>query len=105
MSSFFTAWEQSQRIEPPYARGSETSQAAAASVEPHVNRLEQVVLTAIQFAGLHGMTCDEVEESQALSHQTASARINGLASRRIIMDSGRRRRTRSERQAVVWVAT
>lgn len=84
----------------PYAVGSDTSEAAAVSMEPHVSRLEEVVLGVIERA--KGATCDEVEVATGLPHQTASARVNGLMRKQVIIDSGERRLTRSGRKAVVW---
>jgi len=88
---------------PPYARGSDTSFNAAASVEELTGRLRRQVYSAIDKYGDRGLTCDEVEVALGLRHQTASARINELSNRAFIIDSGRRRKTRSGRDAVVWV--
>ena len=49
-----------------------------------------------------GATCDELESSLMLSHQTTSARVRDLAKGGRIVDSGKRRRTRTGRQAIVW---
>jgi hypothetical protein len=93
---------------PPH-NGTDTSQAAAVSVAEHLPRLEGLVMTAIgplysdgTPKDIHGATCDEVEWHTGLSHQCASARINALARRRLIRDSGQRRPTRSGRKAIVW---
>lgn len=86
----------------PYVVGSDTSAEAAVSMEDHVTRLERVVLDAI-CAATAGATCDEVEVATGLAHQTASARVNGLMNKGRIADSGKRRPTRSGRNAVVWV--
>ena len=50
------------------------------------------------------MTDDEVEVVTGLRHQTASARVNELMRSRRVRDSGRRRKTRSGRRAIVWTA-
>lgn len=49
-----------------------------------------------------GATCDELELTLALSHQTCSARVREMARRGMIKDSGRTRPTRTGRQAIVW---
>lgn len=88
----------------PYAAGSDTSEAAAHSVEQHVARLESMVLNAIAGSP-GGLTCDQIEEETGLSHQCASARVHCLNHKKqLIRDSGVRRPTRSGRGAVVWVA-
>lgn len=81
----------------------ETSVEAARRIEPHLARLEQLVATSIA-ASNNGLTCDEVEVVTQLSHQTASARINGLYRRDVIVASGDKRLTRSGRRALVWRA-
>ena len=84
----------------PFVRESDTSEQAALSVQPHLPRLERVVLTAIADGG--GRTSDEVEQATGLAHQTVSARIRGLVQRGLLADSGERRVTRSGRKAAVW---
>lgn len=87
----------------PYVRNSDTSRAAAESMRPHVSDLERVVLGRVMC--LIGATCDEIEIDTGLAHQTASARLKGLADKGLIKDSGARRKTRSGRAARVYVAT
>lgn len=65
--------------------------------------LAQQVRHFILGRGEHGATCDEVEASMELRHQTASARIHELMKAGSIVDSGTVRKTRSNRNAVVWV--
>lgn len=80
----------------------ETSRAAYDSIEPEMNRLEALVLSAIRSAGDQGRTCDELEVITGLSHQCCSARVNGLAKRCAITLAGDKRKTRSNRLAFVW---
>ena len=49
-----------------------------------------------------GATCDLLEFSLGLRHQTASARITELLAMGLIRDSGLRDETRSGRKAVIW---
>lgn len=87
----------------PAVLSSATSVAAAKSVAPHASRLEAIVLAAITAAPATGRTCDEIEVSEVMSHQTTSARCRALVLRGAIQDSGMKRKTRSGRLATVWV--
>lgn len=78
----------------------ETSRQAAESVEPHLERLEEMVLNAILSNG--GATCDEAEALTGLSHQTCSARFNALKGRGLIEQTASFRKTRSGRKACVY---
>ncbi len=51
-----------------------------------------------------GATCDRLEQVLNMSHQTTSARLNDLARRGKIVDSGRREKTRTGRPAICWKA-
>lgn len=86
----------------PAVRSSDTSVAAGKSIEPHLGRLEFLVLYRIASCPTNGLTCDDVECLEGLSHQTVSARIRRLAQLGRIVDSGLRRKTRSGRAAIVW---
>jgi hypothetical protein len=52
-----------------------------------------------------GRTADELIVELDRGHATVSARVNELANAGWIVDSGIRRKTRSGRDAVVWVAS
>ena len=88
--------------DPPAVSGApQTSHDAAKSMRLHASRLALLVLDLI---GAHaGMTCQEVEQGLCMRHQTASARIWELRKRGAIKDSGKRRKTSSGRNAIVWV--
>ena len=49
-----------------------------------------------------GLTCDQLEVILARPHQTVSARVNDLRDKGWIVDSSFRRKTRSNRNAIVW---
>lgn len=85
---------------PPYEVASPTSKAAAESIQPTAAGLRARILGIIA-GSREGMTCDEVEETTGLKHQTASARIRELALLGVIQSNGKRP-TRSGRNAVVW---
>ena len=79
---------------------SDTSAAAAATID--TNRLARLEARVFEVLARRPQTCDAVELTTGLSHQTVSARIRGLVQRRRIVDSGQRALTRSGRQATVW---
>lgn len=89
---------------PGFEAESDTSEAAAESMEGEASSLRALVLQFIRESREYGSTCDEAEERLSLRHQTASARIRELVLRNRVTDSGRRRPTRSGRMAVVYVA-
>ena len=84
----------------PYERDSDTSAAAAATING--DRLARLEARVFEVLARRPQTCDAVELTTGLSHQTVSARIRGLVQRHRIIDSGRRDRTRSGRLATVW---
>jgi Fic family protein len=94
----------------PHVDGSDTSEAAAAAIQPHLSALQAEILETIKrhdqmvWLGLPwpGLTCDEIEQILDMKHQTVSARILELRRKGLIEDSGERRKTRSGRKAVVW---
>jgi hypothetical protein len=79
----------------------DTSRAAFTSID--TCELRRRVLEVVAQGGMLGRTCDEVEMLLDMPHQTASARVHELAKRGDIFDSGRKRKTRSGRAAIVWV--
>jgi len=87
----------------PFVQGSDTSQAAAESIAADAGQLREYVFSLIFESQAGGKTCDEIEAISNMRHQTASARVRELALANRIIDSGRRRATRSGRLAIVWV--
>lgn len=88
----------------PYVKGSDTSKAAARSIEPDSKTLRGLILAFIRGRYPGGATCDEIERSMGLRHQTASARVTELRDAGYILDTGLRARTSSGRSAVAWVS-
>jgi hypothetical protein len=88
----------------PFAAGSETSEAAAESVSSESGRIRRRVFALLLASGAEGLTCDEVEQREGMRHQTTSPRIWELVRQGLVLDSGRKRKTRSGRGAVVWIA-
>ena len=90
---------------PPHVKGSDTSREAAESMALDAKHLRAVVYRHILGSGSVGMTCDRVEEIMDGRHQTISARIRELVNEGRIVDTGKRKPTRSGRQARIYVAT
>lgn len=87
---------------PGYVRGSETSKAAASSLNESV--LTQLKRRIYFYACLqpNGIICDEIEVALGLSHQTASARIRELEMSGWLTKTDERRHTRSKRGAFIY---
>jgi len=91
------------RWAPPSAK-TETSRQAAAEIATRLSAIQQDILAHLQRSGEHGGTCDELEEAMRLRHQTCGPRLRELALSGAIVDTGMRRKTRSGRRAIVWLA-
>lgn len=89
---------------PAPARSPDTSAEAAAALTPdRLSKLRLDVFQAIQAAGDHGMTCDELGVALSLPHQTVSPRVWELdRSGHIAWDGATKRATRSGRNARVY---
>src|SRR5688572_4929461 len=90
------------RDDPPYQRHSPTSAAAAQEVAPDTNRLRRIVLEAIRTNG--GLTDEQGMDATGLEGSTYRPRRVELVQRGMVKDSGRTRRVRSGKSAVVWEA-
>ena len=85
----------------------DTSLAAAKQIEPHLERLEIVVLRvmireASGAGGFFGLTDEDIATLTGLSPNTARPRRVALVMKGLVEDSGLRRKTRSGRKAIVW---
>lgn len=89
---------------PPFAKGSDTSMAAANAIEPHLGRLQRRVLEAIADKGSYGRTDEELALGLAMNPSTVRPRRLELGDKGLIRKAPFTRATRSGRQAVVWVA-
>lgn len=88
---------------PPYVKGSDTSKAAAESMESSLTELQEKLLLRMRDVGARGVTCDELEEYFVGSnHQTISPRVRELYLGGWIYRTKRRRKTRSGRMAMVY---
>ncbi len=88
----------------PHVPGSATSEAAAKAKRPTALTDKRLVLDHIRSCGENGSTDDEIEYHLSMLHQNASARRRGLCIEGLVVDSGKTRKTRSNRSAVVWIA-
>lgn len=90
-----------------YVRGSDTSQAAAESIEPSAASMRGRILNLIRHSE-NGQTCDECEVLTGMRHQTVSARIRELfeSGHVVFLSDGPegKRQTRSGRDARIYVA-
>jgi hypothetical protein len=84
-------------------RGVETSAAAAADINPRLGRLQSMVKGAIAGAGENGLTADECCDVLDLNRWTVQPRTSELREKRLIGDSGKRRRNKTGKAAIVWV--
>jgi hypothetical protein len=88
---------------PGHVRGSDTSIDAADSLDDGLlSRLRAQIFALVDVRGHHGATCDEIEVALKLRHQTASARLRELVLGGHIYDIGKRRPTRSGRNARIY---
>lgn len=91
-----------RRLEaPPFAVGSDTSQAAAEAIEDSAANLRARVLGFLIETG--GATDEEVQLGLDMNPSTVRPRRGELVKMGRVKDSGQRRKTRSGRWAVVWV--
>jgi hypothetical protein len=88
---------------PPHQRHSETSLEAAEGARKRINRLQQEVLGFVAAAGPEGATDDEMQIGLRMNPSTQRPRRVELVQKGFIMDSERRRPTRTGRRAVVWI--
>ena len=77
----------------------DTSIAAYLSVNH--NSLMNRVLTQLEVSS-DGYTCDELEQVLKGKHQSVSASLTHAKKQGLIADTGKRRKTRSGRLAIVW---
>jgi hypothetical protein len=86
----------------PGTKGTDTSAAAAADLAPKLGRLQNMALAAIREAGANGLTADELADKLGMDRWSIQPRTSELRLRRLIADSGARRRNSTGKQAIVW---
>ena len=81
--------------------GTDTSRDAAHAIRKHLPAIESRVL--VHLSGMaNGATNDELEVVLGLIGSTVRPRIVELRDRGLVRDSGKRRPTRTGRNAIVW---
>ena len=92
-------------MQAPYIRNSNTSRAAAESIEPKLPAKEYAVWRFILERGRVGATDDELEwhfVAEGWASPTARARRVRMCEKGLLKDSGGRRLTRHKKMATVW---
>jgi len=87
-----------------YVKGSDTSRAAAESMEAIAPTLRHKVYHHILSKGAHGATDDEVVQALGLAHRTITARRRELEREGAVYRTEQRRPTSSGRTAGVYMA-
>ena len=87
----------------PWVTGSETSKAAADAGRSWAATERERVLRFLRRRGWTGATDEEIQYGLPMQPNTQRPRRVELVRAGTVEDSGRRRRTRAGRQAVVWV--
>jgi hypothetical protein len=85
-------------------RRRKTSREAWDSTQPYRRERTRKVFNAIKAAGERGLTGDEIEVQERILHQSLGSVLVELSDVRAIIDSGRKRATRTGRSAIVWIA-
>lgn len=88
----------------PGHRGIDTSIEAAGLMAPTLGHLQAITRRAILSAGQHGATAHELCNRLNMERTSIQPRISELRQKRLIVDSGYRRRNASGVNAIVWVA-
>jgi hypothetical protein len=89
--------------EPPAQWHSDTSRDAADQIATVAGRLRRTVYQWLAGRGAQGGTDEEIQGALSMPANTQRPRRVELFDQGLVVDSGRRRETRSGRKAVVWV--
>ena len=81
----------------------ETSLEANEQINPKKPTLRSLVLGYIAANGDNGATDEEIQTAMKMPANTQRPRRRELEQRRLIKDSGKRRKTISNHDAIVWV--
>jgi hypothetical protein len=88
----------------PYQSHSDTSREAADGIAPSANRLRAAVFEYLRSRGADGATDEEGIRDTGISPSTYRPRRIECQQVGRVIDSGRKRKTASGRNAVVWIA-
>ena len=87
----------------PPSQPVDTSEDAADSMIPVADTLRGKVYHYLWTRGREGATDNEIELTLGIRRQTVTPRRRELVLKGLIVDSGIRRKTESNRSAIVWV--
>ena len=90
-------------MDAPFQKHSITSKEAAQEIQPRAGTLRHKLFCFIRDKGQYGATDLEAQEEIPMAASTQRPRRVELEKAGLIEDSGETRRTKSGRQAVVWV--
>lgn len=102
--SLFDNDDRSPVYQPPAQQRSPTSVEAAQRIAHVAGRDRLKVFHWLRDRGAEGGTDEEIQTALAMNPSTERPRRGELVDRGFVRDSGRKRKTRSGREAVVWVA-
>lgn len=105
MAEQLSLFDTPRRAALPAHRRTDTSREAAEEIRADVPRLRRLVYAHIASRGLTGATDQECQEALNLPANTQGPRRIELTNSGHVRDSGARRKTRSGRNAIVWIAT
>ena len=88
----------------PGSRGIDTPIEAGAGIAADVPRLQRLALGAIRKAGHTGLTTDELAATLHFEPCAIQPRTSELRAKKLIADSGQRRRNARAKRVIVWVA-
>lgn len=88
---------------PGHRRDNDTSIAAAEDIATSLGRLQKMTLDAIGNRCGAGLTADECATDLQLQRWTVQPGVAELRRKGLIIDSGKRRRNVTGKQAIVWV--
>ena len=86
-----------------FQRHSETSRTAALEIETSAKTLRAKVLGFIRISGDYGATDEELQVALEMNPSTQRPRRVELVEKGLVVDSGKKRKTKSNRSATVWV--
>ena len=98
------AAETRPKVSAPCQVHSQTSREAADAIVPQSATLRRAVLEFLRSRGFDGATDEQMQDGIPMPASTQRPRRVELVEANLVRDSGTTRKTKSGRNAVVWVA-